>query len=200
MACAVEESGYGKGNFVIVTLTAKTSLKWKCHPFSWQLMEALLTFLNQIVTIGISRRERIRPDASTTAGQGGNAFEHQHSVTCFRGAFVVSSKSKAISLQCWSLFCSQFQSEHPLSWQEPWYASLYTNLPTCHYQIVNILKVNPGWIIPLSVANIMSWHFSLFQTKCNNCDVAWRAPPTKFWLRVVATCSNVNIENCDLFT
>lgn len=126
MACAVEESGYGKGNFVIVTLTAKTPLKWK---FSWQHCAdgGFVDISESNWTIGISRRERIRPDASTTAGQGGNAFEHQHSVTCFRGAFVVSYKSKAISLQCWSLFCSQFQSEHPLSWQEPCYASLYTN-------------------------------------------------------------------------
>lgn len=94
MTRAAGESGYGKGNLVILTLTAKAYLKWKCHPFSshhcwWRFC---WHFRIKLSPCRISRREKILPDASTTEAQGGNVFEHHQSVTCLHGAFVVSSK------------------------------------------------------------------------------------------------------------
>lgn len=59
-------------------------------------MEVLLTFPNQIVTLlAFHEGKKILPDASTTEAQGGNVFEHQQSVMCLHGAFVVSSKKSS---------------------------------------------------------------------------------------------------------
>lgn len=98
MTRAAGESGYGKGNFVILTLTAKAYLKWKCHPFSsHHCVDGGFVDISESNChhVGISRREKILPDASTTEAQGGNVFEHQQSVTCLHGAFVVSSKKSS---------------------------------------------------------------------------------------------------------
>lgn len=106
MTRAAGESGYGKGNLVILTLTAKAYLKWKCHPFSsHHCVDGGFVDISESNChhVGISRREKIQQKPKVAMCLNINKAWRVFTVLLW-----CHPKSQAISLQWWSLFLVSF--------------------------------------------------------------------------------------------